>query len=345
MRRKLRNPARIVVLGDINVDILGRVKIWPEPGDDCLAPSLELHCGGVGANCALALQKWGVEARLLACVGRDRFGDYALDALRQGGLETRWVRRTSSATTGLIYINITPDGQRTFFGSRGANKQVQPLRDILKICGGAAAAHLMGYNFLDSGPEHAAHQLMNEIRARGGWISLDAGMAAGKAIPGKLLQISRSVDILFLSDDEAAALTGARDARKALSLLQDAGAREIVLKHGKRGCLTGMGGKVMSVPPFSVRTVDSTGAGDAFAAAFLQARLRGWSNAEAAVAANAAGAAAAAIVGAGEQLPGMRAVAALLRSQRLPGSWDLIRRRVLHKMHFRGKNTNSRRAK
>ena len=74
---------RIVVLGDINVDILGRVQTWPEPGDDFLAPSLELHCGGVGANCALALRQWGVEALLVGCVGEDRFGDFALDGLRR----------------------------------------------------------------------------------------------------------------------------------------------------------------------------------------------------------------------------------------------------------------------
>ena len=335
----------IVVLGDINLDILGRVKSWPEPGDDCLAPSLELHCGGVGANCALALQQWGVEARLVGCVGEDYFGDYALDGLRKGGLDVSWIQRTGRAATGLIYINITPEGQRTFFGSRGANGQVQALRDARKICSGATAAHLMGYNFLDSGPERAAKQLMKQIRARGGWISLDAGMAASKGIPRKLLQMSGSVDILFLSEDEAAALTGNRNARKAMALLQQAGAREIVLKYGKRGCLIGKGGELQAVPPFSVHTVDSTGAGDAFAAAFLQARLRGWTNDEAAVAANAAGAAAAAIVGAGEQLPGMRDIAARLRSQRLPGSWDLVRKSVLRKMQFRSTNRNLRREK
>ena len=241
-------------------------------------------------------------------------------------MDTRWVQRTARAATGLIYIDITPDGQRTCFGSRGANGQVQPLRDVSTICRSAAAAHLMGYNFLDSGPRQAAIQLMDEIRVRGGLISLDVGMAASKDIPQQILQMSGSVDILFLSEDEAVALTGTRNARKAVALLQNAGAREIVLKYGKRGCLIVKGGELQAVPPFSVPTVDSTGAGDAFAAAILQARLRGWSNAEAAVAANAAGAATARIVGAGEQLPDMRGIAILLRSQRLRGTWDSVRR-------------------
>jgi sugar/nucleoside kinase (ribokinase family) len=82
------------------------------------------------------------------------------------------------------------------------------------------------------------------------------------------------------------------------------------------------------VPSFAVRTVDSTGAGDAFVAAFLQARLRGWPAAEGAVVANAAGALAATVVGAGEGLPGQREAAAFLRGRRLEGKWDAVRSRV-----------------
>jgi len=85
--------------------------------------------------------------------------------------------------------------------------------------------------------------------------------------------------------------------------------------------------------------VDSTGAGDAFAAAFLQARLRGWSTAEGAIVANAAGALAATVVGAGETLPGMREVAALLRARRLKGKWDAARSRVLARLRAGDKNS------
>jgi hypothetical protein len=64
---KTRHKPAIVVIGDINVDMLGRVKAWPKPGQDCLAPQLEMHCGGVGANSALALARWGVDVRLAGC--------------------------------------------------------------------------------------------------------------------------------------------------------------------------------------------------------------------------------------------------------------------------------------
>ena len=90
----------ILVLGDINADIIGRVKSWPEPGQECLAERLELHCGGVGANCALALRRWGVSVQLIGCVGKDDFGGFLLKTLAADGVDVRCVRRTGKAMTG-----------------------------------------------------------------------------------------------------------------------------------------------------------------------------------------------------------------------------------------------------
>ncbi|MGC1943356.1 MAG: carbohydrate kinase family protein [Candidatus Acidiferrales bacterium] len=343
-----RNKPAIVVIGDINVDMLGRVKSWPEPGQDCLAPELEMHCGGVGANSALALAHWGAHVRLVGCVGRDRFGDYVLECLKNGGVNTHWVQRTTGAMTGFFYINVTPDGERTFFGSRAANGRVQKLRNARALCKGASAAHLVGYNFLNPGPARAATQIAQTIHARGGWVSLDVGMAPSQQIPRKILQFIPSVDILLISSDEATLLTGSRNPYHAFALLQKAGAHEVVLKLGKRGCLISESGASRRtpyhVPSFDVKMVDSTGAGDAFIAGFLQARLRGWSVAEAAVAATAGGAAAVGFVGAGEKLPGAREVATLLRVKKLPGKWDAVRQQVLARLQnrtARGKTRSS----
>ena len=332
MRRKSIRQPSIVVLGDINVDIMGRVKAWPQPGEDCLSQELDIRCGGVGANCAFGLAGWGVAPQLVGCIGVDAFGDYVLKALRECKVEVRHVQRTSDAMTGIIYINVTPDGERTFFGGRGANALLRlPSRSAV-FRSGAAAVHIAGHSFLDRGPAQAASQLIKATHARGGWVSLDVGMEPSKAIPQKILQITRSVDILLVSLDEAAALTGMRDPFEAFAALRRAGAREVVLKVGRRGCIISENGKPMLVPSFSVRAVDSTGAGDAFVAAFLQARLRGWSAIEGAVAGNAAGALATTVVGAGQNLPGQREVAALLHAQRLPTKWDEARKRVLARL-------------
>ncbi len=342
MRARSQSASGIIVLGDINIDVIGRVKAWPEPGDDCMAPRLELHCGGVAANTALALRRWEARVHLVGSVGKDNFGHFLLQQLRESRVDTRWVQTTTRAMTGLVYINVTPDGQRTFFGSRGANRLAVPLRGAASLFDRSAAAHLMGYNFLDPGPEKTAKQLLKALHARNRWVSLDVGMEPSKMIPRKILQWVPNVDILFVSSDEAAALTGLHDARKAFLRFQHGGVREIVMKLGKRGSLISAEGKLVEVPPFSVRAVDSTGAGDAFVAAFLQARLRGWSAPEAALAANAAGAAAVTVVGAGSSMPGVPQIVRLLRAQRLNVKWSAVRSSVLARLrHVTGSQGRS----
>jgi sugar/nucleoside kinase (ribokinase family) len=332
MRRKSIRQPSIIVLGDINVDIMGRVKAWPQPGEDCLAHKLDIRCGGVGANCAFGLARWGVKARLAGCVGNDIFSDYVLKVMRQSSVDVRHVQRTGATITGIFYINVTPDGERTFFGGRGANALLRLPPRGASFSNGVAAAHIAGHSFLDRGPAQVATHLIKAIHARRGWVSLDVGMEPSKAIPEKILQIIRRVDILLVSFDEAAALTGTRDPFQAFAALRKAGAREVVLKVGRRGCIIGDGGDPMLIPSFSVRAVDSTGAGDVFVAAFLHARLHGWPAIEGAIAGNAAGALATTVVGAGQSLPGQREVAALLSAQRLKGKWDEARKRVLARL-------------
>jgi ribokinase len=335
MRSKAIRRPGVIVLGDINVDVMGRVRGWPRPGEDCLAQRLEIRCGGVGANCALSLARWGVAVRMVGCVGRDIFSEYIFKILAENNVNINNVQQSTVAITGMFYINVTPDGERTFFGGRGANALLRLPRRSAALTKGAAAVHLAGHCLLDPGPAQAAKDLIKAIHARGGWVSLDVGMEPSKSIPQKILQIARSVDILLVSLDEAAALTGTRDPFRAFASLRKTGAREVVLKVGGRGCLISENGRPVLVTSFSVRSLDSTGAGDAFVAAFLQARLRGWPTIEGAIAANAAGALATTVVGAGQNLPGLREVAALLGAQRLPGKWDEARRRVLARLKHR----------
>lgn len=333
MRRKKQSSLEsLLVFGDINVDVIGRVPAWPQPGGECLSSQLGLHCGGVAANTALALNPWRITTHLIGCVGQDQFGDLLLRTLKKNGVDVRHVQRTPRALTGLLYINVTPDGQRTFFGSRGANRLTRSSLIFPSLVRQSAAAHLVGYSLLDPGPEKTARQILRTFQGRGKWVSFDVGMEPSQKIPERILRLLPQIDLLFLSNHEAAAITDHRDPRKSFLQLQRVGAREIVMKLGKRGCLISDGGVLRQVPSFTVRAVDSTGAGDAFNAAFLQARLRGWSAREAALAANAAGASAASRVGAGTMLCSVSGMIRLLRRQRLKNPWEETRLQVLSRL-------------
>jgi len=332
MGRKKDSAGSLLVFGDLNVDVIGRVDAWPVPGGEGLCRQLELHSGGVGANCALAVAAWGIKVRLLGCVGQDRFGDLLLDTLRKTGVDVGGVQRSSRSLTGLLYISVTPDGQRTFFGSRGANQFMDPRQVPDSSLLSFTAAHLVGYSFLNPGPEKMARQILRQFHSRGKWVSFDVGMEPCKRIPRKVLRLVPQVDLLFVSSEEAAVLTGQSDAREAFLQFQRAGVKEVVMKLGKRGCLISDGGILREIPSFAVRAVDSTGAGDAFTAAFLQARMRGWSTLEAALAANAAGAAATCRVGAGATLSDVAGTLRLLRKRGEKGTWEKIRSQILSRV-------------
>jgi len=332
MGRKRVSAASLLVFGDLNVDVIGHVDAWPVPGGEGLCPQLELNCGGVGANCALAIAPWGIKVRLLGCVGQDRLGDLLLDTLRRTGVDVVSVQRSSLSLTGLLYISVTPDGQRTFFGSRGANQFMDPRQVPANSLLSFTAAHLVGYSFLNPGPEKMARQILHQFHSHGKWVSFDVGMEPCKRIPQEILRLLPQVDLLFVSSEEAAVLTGQRNASKSFLQFQRAGAKEIVMKLGKRGCLISDGGILREIPSFDVRAVDSTGAGDAFTAVFLQARLRGWSTLEAALAANAAGAAAACRVGAGATLSDVAGILRVLRKRGKKGTWEKVRLQILSRV-------------
>jgi len=323
-----------LVVGDINVDLLARLDAGIELGGDNLACELLESCGGVGANTALALARWGAPARLLGCVGRDWFGRRALDFLRAGGVDVSFVQQTDRAPTGLMFIAVMPGGQRTMFGSRGANACLGGLEAPAGDWGcleGVAAVHLIGHIFLSPLTGEVAERLLDEALKRHVRVSLDVGMAPSREVPEKILDVARNVDILFVGREEAFGLYRKRDPESVLAALRACGAKEIGMKLGGEGCLVSDGDGWIEVPAFSVESRDTTGSGDAFAAAYLRARLHGWSQAEAALVANAAGAAAATVVGSAASMPAPEQVLQLLERSH-PAAWESLRGQVIERL-------------
>jgi ribokinase len=319
----------VLVFGDINVDVLARLGRELRLGDDNLVPELQHHCGGVGANAAIAFARWGLPVRLLACVGRDWFGEFALRCLQREKVDVSFVQQSERALTGLIFIPIGADGQRTIIGSRGANEEIQHREDLCSCLDGVEALFLVGYDFLSPAGRRIAELLLAEATKRGLRIALDVGVAPSQQIPRAILEVTRKVALLFVSLGEAMALTGKSAKDEVLAALEECGAGEIIVKLGADGCLLREPRGWCAVPPFAVSAVDTTGAGDAFAAAYLRARLRGWPAKDAALLANAAGAAATAVLGAGENIPGPETMLQLLNGQMLSGEMEQVRQRVV----------------
>jgi sugar/nucleoside kinase (ribokinase family) len=179
---------------------------------------------------------------------------------------------------------------------RGANEALE-ARDIPdEIIAGAAMIHLSGYSFFAPGPCAAVLDVM--ARAHGKPISVDPASAEFLREVGRenFLEWTRSAAILFPNADEAAILAGSDDPGTQCARLA-ARYPLVVVKRGAAGCEAAAGAQRWRAATPKVEAVDTTGAGDAFVAAFLAARLSGADIQAALERAAAAGAAASTIVG------------------------------------------------
>lgn len=278
----------VVGLGNLLVDILVRVtreqlgSLDLEAGSMHLADSrlldqtLErlqslgishsLQPGGSVANTIRGVAFLGGKPRFLGSVGRDSFGDFLSNHFKALGVNTKLQRH--HFPTGRALTLVTPDGQRTFLVHLGAANQISfPLRDK-KYLSNSKIIHLEGYqlasplkNVLESIAQIARQ---NEVR-----VSIDVSSAniidANQKIFLKF--IDNHCDIVFANEDEARALTG-KDPHQAIKILAK-NQKLIVVKQGEKGALIMHNKKFIAIDAHRANAIDTTGAGDSFAAGFL----------------------------------------------------------------------------
>lgn len=308
---------RVAVLGDINIDVLMPVPAYPQPGGEAITQGLITSVGGSAANTAITLAKLGSAVRMIGRVGRDPWGEMALAALDACGVDAALVQRDGQAPTGMMFTPVTPDGERTMFGQRGANARTDPAEIGAGALAGARFLHLSGYALLEPPQRDAALTVVALAQKAGLPIGLDTAWLPAFRVPGQILQLLPHLAICVSGLEEATQLSGGGTAEAAAMRLVEAGAALVGLKMGRRGCLLADRSGITSVPPFQAESVDSTGAGDAFSAGLIYGFLKGLSLPAAGVLANALGSLAVGVWGAGISLPGREEAMQLLEGSML----------------------------
>lgn len=306
----------VIAIGDVNVDIIAHFSSYPARGEDALAHLTEFHCGGSAANTAMALARMGVSVSLISRVGPDALALKALHSLSKAGVDPTGLQRDPVTMTGLMYVVVTPDGERTILGNRGANVLTDPEQIHVEDIRGARLLHLSGYSLL-ADPQRSAALLALEIACRSGLtVTLDPGMSVPLVALEEMRALFPIVDILLPSLAEAQQLTGETEPEGCVEALLAAGAKVVALTLGRDGCLVGTLQQSFRVPGFAVESRDSTGAGDHFAAGFIAGFLGGLGWHGAAMLGNAMGAMATARVGTGISSPNALGVLDLLNLRR-----------------------------
>lgn len=290
---------RVTVLGSLNTDISLPVPAIPRPGETVLGGQVTIGSGGKGANQAIAAARLGAHVRMIGCRGDDESGGRLAAALAAEGVDASGVRPVAGAVSGLALIAVDGNGENAISVAPGANA----LAGEAEI----SAAFAAPCDVLVLSAEVGAGVLQDALaRARREGVTTVLNLAPVPPEAGRLLTVG--VGWLVVNAPEAGAIlardvTGPDEARPAAAELARRGARHVVITLGAAGAVLGGAAGTAAVPGFSVRAVDSVGAGDAFVAALAVALAAGTPPVVAVRAACAAGATAATLHGAQAGLP------------------------------------------
>jgi ribokinase len=311
---------RIVVVGSSNTDMILKLDRIPRPGETILGGEFVTAAGGKGANQAVAAARAGGDVTMIARVGRDMFGERAIEGLIENGINVVYVTY-DKAPSGVALIFVGEDGENSIGVGSGANAKLSPA-DVRKAKSAFADADVVVMQ-LETPLEtiQAAADLAN---AKTTIIILNP--APAQALPDKLL---KKVSILTPNETETELLTGVKvssvsSCKKAADILLRKGVETVIITLGSRGAFVATATESHLVPGFKVKQVDTTAAGDTFNGALAVALAEGQALVDAVRFANAAGALSVTRMGAQPSVPIRQEIEKLINSKKLATNGKLV---------------------
>ncbi|MDR1011590.1 MAG: ribokinase [Opitutaceae bacterium] len=301
---------RLLVVGSSNTDMIIKLACIPRPGETLLGGHFVTAPGGKGANQAVAAARSGGDVTLVACVGRDMFGDRAIAGFKADKINTRHIRRDAKAPSGVALIFVAESGENSIAVASGANAKLLPA-DIQNAEAAFKTARMLVMQLETPLPAiAAAARLAKKHKVP---VILNPAPAAPLA-PSLLKRIS----IITPNETEAELLTGIKvtddaSAEKAARSLISQGVQNVIITLGPKGAYLCNNGTSRLIPGFPVKATDTTAAGDTFNGALAVALSEGRPLAEAVCFANAAAAISVTRLGAQPSAPTRKEIDAFLK--------------------------------
>jgi sulfofructose kinase len=255
----------VVGIGEISVDHVCVIPKWPAPGGKARMDHYALHGGGQVATAMLACARLGLRAKFLGKVGDDAGGRQALQGLSHEGVDVSGVRVVAGANTQTAVILVdAAAGERAVIWNHDPRLV---LDDVAPgEIAGARALHV------DVTGVSGSLAALRAARAADMLTSIDIDH-----VPNHVDELLAMIDLCVMAEEFPHALTGEKDRERALR-----GVRKwcpqgtLVVTLGSEGAIALDGDRVVHVPAFAVKAVDTTACGDVFRGAFLYATLAGW---------------------------------------------------------------------
>jgi ribokinase len=273
----VRRP-RIAVVGSANIDLVTYTDQFPKPGETIFGQKFDIGFGGKGANQAVAAKLCGAEVFMIARVGNDLFGPATIQNFQALGIDTSHVRQVNGVSSGVAPIFVDSSGQNRILVVKGANDtikaaDVDAATDVLKEADCIVLQFEIPLETVYYTVEFARR---NKIRCL---------LNPAPAQPIDIEAIT-GIDYFVPNESEAETIMGSSvrnldDAKKCAERFLACGVRCVIVTLGANGALLAGKEAMEHIPGFAVKTIDSTGAGDAFIGSFATLLGEGLSEREA----------------------------------------------------------------
>src|ERR1700719_556156 len=256
---------RIAVVGSANVDLTTFSDQFPKPGETIFGQKFDLGFGGKGANQAVAARLCGADVFMVARVGDDLFGPSTIKNFEKLGMHATHVPQVIGVSSGVAPIFVDPSGQNRIIVVKGANDELKPA-DVDAAAETLKTADCIVLQF--EIPLETVYYTIKFARKRGIRCILNPA-------PAQPIDIKEVADLDYFvpNESEAEAISGMPvrnldDAKRCATKLLASGIGRVIITLGANGSLLAGSEGMEHVPAFNVKSVDSTGAGDAFIGSF-----------------------------------------------------------------------------
>ena len=263
----------VVAFGELVIDLI-------PAGRDGDEPLYAARAGGAPGNVAAGIARLGLVAAMLTKVGREPFGDLAVRALAAAGVDTGAIRRAGVETTALAVVALDENGDRDFalYRANCADASYAPEEVDAELIRKARLLHVGSLSLATPISAAAQRHAVAVARDAGLLVSADPNLRpaiwtdkAAMADAGR--EAVASADIVKLSIEELATLSGTDDATEGVRRLWHPRLRVMALTDGPRGARIHIPGVVVEIDGFGVEVVDTVGCGDAFLASLIAGLL------------------------------------------------------------------------
>jgi len=260
----------VICIGNLNIDVTAYIDHIPDLDESIYASNLTISPGGSAANTAVGISRLGLKSGFIGRVGADPYSQLLIKSLIDEGVDTSHIVVDNTGNTGFVIVLVDRSGVRRIIRWPGVNLNLSPLDIDEEYIRKAKAIHASG---VKANIAYSIANLCDRYKLTFCW---DPGLIAVMEELNNLAETLSKTSILFISEAESKILTRTSSINEAILKILDVGVKIVAVKAGVKGSYIAFNNNIHYIPAVKVKPViDTTGAGDTYAAAFIVQTLKG----------------------------------------------------------------------